>query len=86
MPSRNAPNGYCCHKTDIYAVYYNLLFLENSIFRSIRKAIKVDQNLHVKFQLCGNLNYSHYGLSQKKIVHLPDTAYLTKDVSIIHLI
>ena len=51
--SRNAPKGYCCHKTDHYIIYYNLVFHKESSFPSIREAIKVDQSLHVQLQLSG---------------------------------
>ena len=50
--SRDAPNNYSSHKTDDYAIYYNLFFDEESGFPSIREAIKVDKNLHVQLQLC----------------------------------
>ena len=49
--SRNAPKGYCCHKTDHCKIYYNLVFHKESGFPSIREAIKVDQSLHVQLQL-----------------------------------
>ena len=51
--SRNAPKGYCCHRTDHYVIYYNFAFHKESGFPLIREAIKVDQSLHVQLQLSG---------------------------------
>ena len=49
--SRNAPNNYFYHETYDYVIYCNLVFDEKSGFPSIRKAIKVNKNLHVQRQL-----------------------------------
>ena len=51
--TRNAPKGYCYHKTDHYIINYNFVFHKESSFLSIREAIKVDQSLHVQIQLSG---------------------------------
>ena len=52
--SKSAPAGYQCYKTNDWIIFYNIAFHDKSGFPFVKQAIKIDRQMHVQLQLCGN--------------------------------
>ena len=52
--SKSAPAGYQCYKTNDWIIFYNIAFHDKSGFPFVKEAIKIDRQMHVQLQLCGN--------------------------------
>ena len=51
---KSAPAGYRCYKTNDWIIFYNIAFHDKSGFPFVKEAIKIDRQMHVQLQLCGN--------------------------------
>ena len=54
MCSKSAPAGYQCYKTNDWIIFHNIAFHDKSGFPFVKEAIKIDRQIHVQLQLCGN--------------------------------